>query len=159
MAGEPQAGTRTRVILAIGLAVLLATGVAGISLLSGDSGDASAASPAPEDCLSTWNKNDTALELGRHSRTFHLYETAQVGYLRSSGPEPEISGGSPGACVVVFGRADLDPEIEGAGFSEVRGAWVPLSEGFAPNVLDKLQSEAVAAANTLLTADGGLAAN
>ena len=59
--------------------------------------------------------------------------------------------------MVVFGRADLDPEPEGAGFNEVGGAWVPLSEGYAANVLSVLQAEAIAGANASLSPEGELA--
>ena len=51
MAGEPQAGTRARVIFAIGIATVLAGGVVLILLLSGGSDGEAVASPAPSDCL------------------------------------------------------------------------------------------------------------
>ena len=80
-----------------------------------------------------------------------------MGYLQSAGPEPAITEEATGTCAVVFGRADLDPEPEAAGFSEVGGAWVPLSEGYATNVLSVLQAEAIDGANATLSADGELA--
>jgi len=145
------------VIFAVGIATLLVASLIVILVASGGSDETALASPAPSECLNNWNDDDAALVQGRHNRTFHQYESAQVGYLQSAGPEPRISNDSTGTCAVVFGRADLDPEAEAAGFSEVSGAWVPLSEGYATNVLSVLQAEAIAGANVTLSSDGELA--
>lgn len=115
------------------------------------------AAPAPADCVASWNGNEAARSYARHNLTFHRYTEAQVGYLAPDGSSTIVSRNrGDGECVVVFPRAELDPEPEAAGQIEHDGGWLPLSEIMEPIALAELQAEALAAANVRPTEQGEL---
>lgn len=68
---------------------------------------------------------------------------------------PDRNGG---ACVVVFARAGLDPELFAAGEIYRDARWTPLSEVIEANKLAAMQSAALSAANAEPTPGGELQA-
>ncbi len=140
---------RHRLALALAAGVVLAAALVVVLLATSGSsnGDDSAAAP-PQECLDRWNQNPDALSYARHNRIFHLYDEAQVGYLAmTGGPVGVGTDPASGDCVVVFPRADLDPEIIAAGQVYREGAWLPLSEVVALEDLEALQRDAFGGAN------------
>jgi hypothetical protein len=140
---------RRRLTLALAGGAVLAIALVVVLLLTSRSstGDSTAAAP-PEECIGRWNENPDALSYARHNRIFHLYDEAQVGYLAmTGGPVGVSTDPASGDCVVVFTRADLDPEIIAAGQVYREGAWLPLSEVVALEDLEALQRDAFGGAN------------
>jgi hypothetical protein len=143
----------------ISLAVAGAAGLVALAVVAscGSSTGEEAAAAPPAECIERWNENPDALSFARHNAIFHQYDQAQVGYLPSDGTGSAVSaepGG--GECVVVFPRADLDPEIVSAGQVYRDGGWTPLSEVVALEDLEALQRAAFEGANAVPLETGQL---
>ena len=145
--------------LRLAIAHLLALALLGavVLLIGSSGGPGGEAAAAPGECLAAWNGDDHALTEGRHARTFHLYDDAQVGYLSREAGEATVSvDAGSGPCVVVFPRRDLDPEITYAGFTEQDGRWTPLSSVVEQAKVAAMQGAALDAVNAKLTERGEL---
>jgi hypothetical protein len=149
----------SRIWFAIALGVALAAGVVLVLTLSGG-GEQATAAAAPPTCLKDWNRDDVALEAGRHNRAFHNYQEAQVGYLDPTDGGEATIGEDPvdGLCTAVFPSAELDSEPEYAGFVLDGGRWASLTEVIPAARVGLLQAVAQSGANAELTADGELVA-
>jgi hypothetical protein len=136
---------------AVGLGLLIA-----VVALAGSGGESNAAA-APQQCVRSWNSDQTALADGRHNALVHKYTEAQVGYMDADGADSVSNEPKGRVCVVVFGSPALDPEVEYAAKIEVDGEWIPLSALIAPVELAGLQRDALDGANVTPTAEGKLA--
>ena len=139
---------------------LLAAGVlmAGLIALvvSGSGSDESGGPPPPPRCLQAWNSDPQAIAFGRHNSISHGYGDVQVGRMPQEGGTSLSSQPGAGECAVVFAAEQLDPEPEAAGEIRLEGEWVPLSGLLEPAALGELQSDAVGAANAVVTPEGSL---
>ena len=145
-----------RLLLAGGLACLLAILVAAILLLAGGSDDEQPVSAAPAECLRAWNEDEDALSFARHNAIIHKYDSAQVGYLGRDPASKVSDSPADGDCVVVFPRTALDPEPIAAGQLYLGRLWAPLDSLMPLEEVARLQSEAFGGANAQPTADGRL---
>jgi hypothetical protein len=158
--GEPPAQSeastsRANLIFAGAAAVALGLLIAVVVALAGSGGESNAA-PAPQQCVRSWNSDQTALADGRHNALVHNYTEAQVGYMDADGADSVSNEPNGRECVVVFASTTLDPEVEYAAEIEVDGEWIPLSAVVAPVELAGLQRAALDGANVRPTAEGKL---
>ena len=155
---EPD-GSRARILIAIGAAVVLTAVIAVIAVASGGGSEERPDVIAPEDCVTAWNRDQAALAYGRHNFSFHLYEGALVTYLTKDGEEVESPAGGA-LCAVIFPSEALDSEPVAAG-QVLRGKlWFPISEleGVELSRLAELQVLAAGSPNTRLDVQGVLTA-
>jgi hypothetical protein len=154
---DAQHDTRTRALIAIGALAAFGVLVALILVLGGGDDEREVAA-APEECVELWNADEKALSTGAHNSLAHDYTRVQVAYADADGaelsPEPIDGGG----CIVVFAAQALDPEPVAAAEINLDGTWTPMSERADPGRLAELQSDALAAANAELAADGTVTA-
>lgn len=149
-----QRSERSRLLFAGALAVALAALVVGINIIGG-SEDPDPVRADPQ-CVSSWNSDQAALQLGRHQFQVHGYERVQV--LRLAITPAEVEPSDRGTCALVFAAEQLDPEASAAAQVLQRGTWVPVSNigSVTPELLGRLQSEAGARANATLAENGAI---
>ncbi len=157
---EPPAQTEASALRArltyLGGAVVILAALVGVIALARSGPQSPDASPAPGECLRSWNSDPETLAAGRHLAVAHNYTEAQVGYLVPGGDT--ITDERDGReCVVVFARTTLDPEVEAAGEIELKGDWTPLSAVARADQLSAMQRAAFAGANARPTEEGKLA--
>ncbi len=140
----------------LGTAAVILAALVGVIALARSGSQPPDASPAPRECLRSWNSDPGTLTAGRHLAVAHNYTEAQVGYMVPGGDT--ITDEREGReCVVVFARTTLDPEVEAAGQIELNGDWTPLSAVAGADQLSTLQRAAFAGANAKPTEEGKLA--
>jgi hypothetical protein len=159
-ARDPEAADqRARLVFAGALAVALAAIVVAILLIGSLGGsDSPDVEPAPTACVDGWNESRRALAFGKHNSAAHSYTDVQVTYLTK---EAEPADGESGLCAVIFGRSTLDPEPGASGQVQLpNGTWLPISVrlGVDDRELQKLQVDALQAANAELEEDGTIVA-
>lgn len=146
----------TRLLFAGALALGLVVTVVVLAIGGGDSEESVAV--ADTECLERWNSDPAALALGRHQTAFHRYSAVEVLRLELDGesfpPDPD------GICAIAYAAGV--PARERLASAQVLedGSWVGLStiEGATPELLARLQDEAIAGANAGLDEQGRLLA-
>jgi hypothetical protein len=153
-APPPQPGSRSRLLLAAGLAGGLALAVVLITVLRGT--DEHEFTAPPQGCIESWNDDPAAVAFGQHQSGSHNYYEVEVLTLSNDGAR-EVTQEDPGAsCAVIFAATALDPEPVSAAQIEKRGAWIPLSQLAEFDRLEDLQAGAQADYNAQLTPEGTL---
>lgn len=139
------------------MAAALATGlIVAVVFLAGGGGEDDAVASADGECLESWNSDPTAQALGRHQSAFHRYTSVEILRLDVEGetfePDPD------GACAVAYAAATVPRELKAAVQVLEGGAWVGLSsvDGVTPELLGRLQEDAIAGANAGLDSQGRL---
>ncbi len=119
----------------------------------------SSASPAPAECLKSWNAGEISLRFGRHVYDTHESHRAQVGMLEAVDGNPNVAAG--GACAVIFAVPESDVEYGAVGLVETELGWASMQELARedPEELGRIQGEASSAANATLFPDGSLEPN
>jgi hypothetical protein len=145
------AGARRRLAAAVLVAALFCALIVIVVVARSGSGKGA----APSQCVDSWNRDEAASAVGRHSYAAHRYQQAEVRFLTARGAVVEQD--APGAlCAVVFPAETLDPEPEAAAYVE-RGGWVSLGElRVSSDRLADLQQEAVTGFNATVRPDGTL---
>ena len=153
------ADPRARLVFAGALAAALAAVVVAILLIGSVGGsDQPDVDPAPTACVDGWNENRRAVLFGRHNSSAHQYDDVRVSYLTK---DAETADAETGLCAVIFGRSTLDPEPGASGQVLLpNGRWLPISIrlGVDDRELQKLQVDALQAANAELQQDGTIVA-
>ena len=144
-------GERTRLYVLAVLAVGLLVGVLVVVLAGSGGGDD--ADTADAACVEEWNNDQTMVAFGQHQFGGHGYERVEV--LRVS-EEGVPTDSDSGLCAVVFAATALDPEPGARAQVQLDGTWTGFeSLGKVTEAqIGKLQSDATAAVNASLTADG-----
>lgn len=142
---------QARLLFVAGLAGVLAALIVAVVVLSG--GEDRTFAEAPPDCVSAWNDDVYAVNLGRHQSSIHGYIDVEVAFLRPDGTAP-ASGERDGSCAVVFAAGTLDPEVSAAAQIKRAGSWRPLSNGTSTERLAELQSRAASAHTAQITPEG-----
>ena len=148
--GAPQ---RTRLLLAAGIAAVLAALVILVWVLSG-SDEKHEYEPAPKACIDTWNGNSVTLVLGQHQASAHRYSRVQVVRFGKNGAVvPSTQTSAP--CGVVFASSSLDSELAAAAMIQEGDTFRALSDKDIPTeTLADLQFGAQEAYNALINASG-----
>ena len=150
---------RARLVFAGALAAVLVAVVVVVLVVGASGGpDSPDVEPAPTACVDGWNESRRALLFGKHNSSAHQYTDVQVTYLTK---EAEPADAETGMCAVVFGRSTLDPEPGASGQVLLpSGQWLPISVrlGVDDRELQKLQVDALSAANAELQEDGSIVA-
>jgi hypothetical protein len=143
-----------RVVLTAGLATGLIVAV--VVLAGGGSDDGEGAAAADPECLRRWNADPAALTLGRHQSLFHRYTSVQV--LRLDVEGGTFAADVDGSCAVAYASAIPAREERASAQILDAGRWVGLStvEGVTPELLGRLQDDAIAGANAALDVQGRL---
>lgn len=146
----------SRLLFAGALAIGLIGAVIALSIGGGEA-EESAAGPDPE-CLERWNSDPAALTVGRHQIAFHRYSAVEV--LRLSLDGEAFAADPDGVCAVAYAAGIPSREMKASVQVLEGGAWVGLStiEGVTPELLARLQDEAIAGANAGLDEQGRLLA-
>ena len=142
-----------------GVLALALVGVVVAVLIVGQKDDSSPdVEPAPTVCVDDWNDSRRSLLIGKHNYTARQYTDVEVTYLTK---DAEPADADNGLCAVIFGRSTLDPEPGASGQVQLpNGAWLPISVrlGVEERELQRLQVEALRAANAELQEDGTIVA-
>ena len=145
------AGARRRLAVAALVAALFGALILIVVVARSGSGKGS----APSECVESWNRDESASAVGRHSYASHRYQNAEVRYLSARG-EMVPADARSALCAVVFPAETLDPEPTAAAYIR-RGDWVSLGElGVDTDRLAELQREAVTGFNASVRPDGTL---
>ena len=125
----------------------------------GGSEEASSSVAVPEDCLRSWNSEQTAVSFGRHVYETHDTRQAQVALLTPTRQSLNISG--PEACAVIFAVPESDYEYGDVGLVVTRFGWASMQELARGDQieLERIQREATASPNVNLFPDGTIEPN
>lgn len=147
-------GGLSRLLFAGGLALGLVVVV--LVLATGGGGEDDSVADADPGCIEQWNSDPAALAVGRHQTAFHRYSTVQVLRLVLDGDSFPADPG--GACALAYAAAVPAKEREASAQVLAEGRWVALStiEGVTPELLARLQDEAIEGANAGLDEQGRL---
>jgi hypothetical protein len=148
-------GSRARLLIALGAALVLAAIVIGVAVLGGED-EAQTAAAADPACISAWNENPAAAAYGRHNFNFHRYDGALVTFLSSDAEV--VAKGEDGRCAVIFPSEVLDSEPIAAGQILAGSRWEPISNlpGIELTRVAELQVDAAQAPNATLGMTGEL---
>ena len=150
-----QSGSRQRIGLAIGAALVLGAIVAAVAIAGGSGQEESAERPLPDKCVLAWNGDQSARSYGRHNFKSHRYRGALVVFLDREATETSEQEGS---CAVIFPSEVLDAEPLAAGQVLDGRRWTPISflEGVELTRVAELQVTAAAGPNARLDSAGML---
>lgn len=114
---------------------------------------------APDECIESWNGDETAERFGRHVYKVHESRRTQVALFKAVEPNPNIA--KAGACGAIFAIPESDREYGVAGLVETDLGWASMQELSRDDfsALEQIQGDASDAANATLFPDGSLAAN
>ena len=149
---------RARLVFAGVLAAVLVAVVVVVLVVGASGGSDPDVEPAPTACVDSWNESRRALLFGKHNSSAHQYTDVEVTYLTKAA---EPADAETGMCAVIFGRSTLDPEPGASGQVLLpNGSWLPISVrlGIEDRQLQKLQVDALNAANAELQEDGSIVA-
>jgi len=157
--GGDSADPGARLVFAAVLAAVLAAAVVAVLIVGASGGpDLPGVEPAPTACVDSWNDSKRALLFGEHNANAHDYSDVEVAYLTK---DAEPADEQTGMCAVIFGRSTLDPEPGASGQVLLpNDQWLPISVrlGVDDKQLQKLQVDALQAANAELQEDGTIVA-
>jgi hypothetical protein len=155
---DASASQRARLLFAGVLGLALVGVVVVVLIVGADDSDSPDVEPAPTACVESWNDSRRAVAFGVHNSRAHSYTDVQVTYLtKQAGP----ADAEAGMCAVIFGRSTLDPEPGASGQVLLpNDQWLPISVrlGVDDAKLQKLQVDALQAANAELEEDGTIVA-
>jgi len=142
---------RPRLLFAGGLGVLLAVLTVVLVALSGGEERSFAAPPA--ECVEAWNRDSSAVFLGKHQYAAHGYANVEVLRLRADGTAA-AAGDAAALCAIVFAAGALDPELSAAAQVRRGKLWGPLSTTAPEERLASLQAAAESGYNAKITDAG-----
>ena len=162
IAGQPDTSVdpserRRRLGIALGAGLLLAVIVV-VAALTASSGTPE--SEDPDDCVAAWNSSRTALADGQHALQAHDYSDVLVTRVDREGEvlEPEAE---EGRCLVVFAaeEVDFEPDFGVRVYSPSGWAGLYFTDAVPLEEIERIQQDAVGAANARLEDDGTIILN
>ena len=150
-----EASGRGRAFRVWALAVVLTFAIAGCG--GGEGGASSVA--VSEDCLESWNAEQTSVNFGRHVYTTHDARQAQIALLEPAGESLNIEGTE--ACAVIFAVPESDYEYGDVGLVVTNFGWASMQELARGDqiALEEIQREATENPNVNVFPDGTLEPN
>jgi hypothetical protein len=142
------------------LARLAVLAVALTAVLAGCGGGAESSSVAvPEDCLESWNAEQTSANFGRHVYTTHEARQAQIALLEPAEQSLNIDGTE--TCAVIFAVPESDFEYGDVGLVITKFGWASMQELARGDqiALEEIQREATENPNVNVFPDGTLEPN
>jgi hypothetical protein len=139
----------------LGSAAALALLVAGC----GGGESTSEAVAVPEDCLESWNAEQTSVNFGRHVYTTHEARQAQIALLEPAEQSLNIDGTE--TCAVIFAVPESDFEYGDVGLVITKFGWASMQELARGDqiALEEIQREATENPNVNVFPDGTLEPN